>query len=485
MSTPHSPHPAQPAPEPAPQPWPAQHTALAERVLFHGWNGFLLANDFVRVVAVPDIGGRIMALDLRGSGSQPDHPFIWFHPDLAGKLFSAKENQGDGSLGAWKNYGGDKTWPAPQGWGSDAEWHGPPDAVLDSGRYRVEEFGERTGNGGGPELRMVSSPDARTGLQISRQVHLAPGSSRVELLIGFRNASPTPVRWSIWDVIQLNAARPVSAQEEAASHSAARGQDYDPSCVLTAPLVGSASVSDCSPAARAAAGAPASAEPFHVMFGSEDNTQWQARDGIFYAHYQWQIGKVGIRAPGGWVAFNQGSQAATFVARFAVDPSGSYPDGGSTVECWTVGGGQVGNLNYEGTGIYHMEAEVLSPLHTIAPGREVRFAVNWALCRCNGPVLHSEDGGCSVERLSATRAADNPQQVELRGRFGVFDAGTLELGWIDSHGRRLASQALGVTASPLAELVLNKLVAAPPGAVSAELWLRAPGGVHRVDCCVF
>ncbi len=466
-------------------PWPEQSAPLAAQVNFQGWRGYLLANEFVRIVAVPDIGGRVMALDLRGD-AQPDHSFIWFNPDLAGKLFTPAENQGDGSLGAWKNYGGDKTWPAPQGWESETEWHGPPDAVLDSGLYRVEEFGERYGNGGGVQLHMVSAPDARTGLQISRHLKIVPGSSRVELLLGFHNASPQPVRWSIWDVIQLNAGLAVSAEQEAASPSAARGQDYDPSCVLTAPLVGSASVPDCSPAAReAAAGAPPVEEPYHVMFGSPDNTQWRVENGLFYAHYQWQIGKVGIRAPGGWVAFNQGSQAATFVARFAVDPTGVYPDGGSNVECWTVGGGQVGNLSYEGSGIYHMEAEVLSPLHTIASGREVRFAINWALCRCSGPVLHTEDGGCSVERLSATRAAGAPQQVRLRGRFGVFDAGRLELGWIDSHGRRLASQVLGVAASPLNELVLDQSVVAPAGAVSAELWLRAPNGVHRVDCCVF
>ena len=57
---------------------------------------------------------------------------------LAGKLFSPEENQGDGSLGAWKNYGGAKTWPAPQGWDNDQQWHGPPDPVLDT--VPIEEF---------------------------------------------------------------------------------------------------------------------------------------------------------------------------------------------------------------------------------------------------------------------------------------------------------------------------------------------------------
>ena len=102
----------------------------ASTLHFHGWDAARIANHFVRLVAVPDIGGRIMAYDLG------DHPFFFVDPELAGKLFSPEENQGDGSLAAWKNYGGDKTWPAPQGWETDAQWHGPPDPVLDTGRYR-------------------------------------------------------------------------------------------------------------------------------------------------------------------------------------------------------------------------------------------------------------------------------------------------------------------------------------------------------------
>ena len=55
---------------------------------------------------------------------------------------------------------------------------------------------------------------------------------------------------------------------------------------------------------------------------------------------------------------------------FAYVPDGEYPDGGATVECWTVGAGQVANLDYADSGIYLMETEVLSPLSTIAPGAD-------------------------------------------------------------------------------------------------------------------
>jgi hypothetical protein len=218
------------------------------------------------------------------------------------------------------------------------------------------------------------------------------------------------------------------------------------------------------------------------MFGSPDNPQWTVDRGLFFARYQWQIGKVGIRSPGRWIAFNQGSRAAAFVEQFVVDPAGRYPDDGSTVECWTVGAGQVGNLNYAGSGIFLMEAEVLSPLHTIEPGREVHFAVTWGVCRCAGPVLHTDDGGCSVERLTATRAA-GAAGVRLGGRFGVFDAGRLEVVWLDAHGRRLGSTPLNLDAGPTRELTLNVTVAPPPAARVVELWLRSPAAARRIDGC--
>lgn len=123
---------------------------------FRGWQAVYLTNGLVRVVAVPDIGGRLMAYDLG------DTPYLFVDPHLAGKLFSPAENQGDGSLAAWKNYGGDKTWPAPQGWDGPHQWPGPPDAILDTGRYRLAEL---TSTGSEAYVRMISptgSPDRKS-----------------------------------------------------------------------------------------------------------------------------------------------------------------------------------------------------------------------------------------------------------------------------------------------------------------------------------
>jgi hypothetical protein len=155
-----------------------ENDLTVRRDVFRGWTACILENTYVRLVTVPDIGGRVMAYDL---GS---YPFFWTDPDLAGKLFSPEENQGDGSLGAWKNYGGEKTWPAPQGWDNDQQWPGPPDPVLDSGRYTLDKLAVE---GDRAVVTMISPPDARTGLQITRQFTLAAHNSRVRVDLIFRN----------------------------------------------------------------------------------------------------------------------------------------------------------------------------------------------------------------------------------------------------------------------------------------------------------
>ncbi len=417
-------------------------TALsAAPVDFRGWSAYRLGNEFVQLVAVPAIGGRIMAYDLG------THPFLFVDPDLAGKLFSPEENQGDGSLAAWKNYGGDKTWPAPQGWDTDAQWHGPPDPVLDTGRYTVDAF---FADARQATITMTSPPDPRTGVQITRRFTLVPASSRVRVDLTFRNVGDRPICWSIWDVVQLRAERTLADGSRA----------HDPSCVVTTPV---------NPQSRFPRG-------FNVMFGAEDNPQWQVAGGLLRAGYQWQIGKVGVDTQAGWIAFCQAAQQAAFVERFAFTPGAEYPDGGATVECWTIGAGQVANLDYADSGIYLMETEVLGPLTAIEPGATAHFAIEWGSCRCKGAVVDAQPGGCAATRLAAQIAGD---QVHLTGSFGVFDAGELRVAWCDAAGHVLATTSL-VRVDPLNALDVDLTLPRPAAAVNVELRVRADDdGVER------
>jgi hypothetical protein len=388
---------------------------------FLGWNAYEIGNGLIRLVAVPDIGGRIMAYDLG------PYAYLYIDPDLAGKLFSRQENQGDGSLAAWKNYGGDKTWPSPQGWDNDEQWAGPPDSILDTGRYQLDEFNAGSDSA---TIKMTSPEGSPTGVQITRQATIYAGSTRVTLDLSFRNLSQRKIRWSIWDVVQLQAGR--KAEEGKLVPETA--------CVVTAPL---------NPHSQFEAG-------YDVMFGDQHNPQWQAdrQAGLFIGNYQWEIGKVGLDSRAGWAAFANKAAQQAFTVRYTACPDQEYPDHGAAVEFWTVGRGRVANLDYEQSQIYLMEVEILSPFQLIEPGQEASFRIEWGACRCPGPILEVTEGGCVGRRLLAQRNGD---YVHLTGAFGVFDQGVLELEWLDPAGKILETITLEAV-SPIGVISLDHII---------------------------
>ena len=403
-----------------------------EQRQFRGWQAAYLKNDLITLVAVPDIGGRIMAYDLG------PYPYLYVDRNYAGQLFTPEENQGDGSLAAWKNYGGDKTWPAPQGWVSDDQWHGPPDPILDTGRYRLDAL---RCDGATATVRMISPPTSATGVQIIRQAAIHADSSRVTLDLSFRNVAQRQVRWSIWDVVQLNAERRLPDGSFAP----------ETHCVVTAPI---------NPDSKFDQG-------FTVMFGDPHNPQWRLDKaaGLFLGDYQWEIGKVGLDSRAGWAAFANTAVNQAFAARYTSFPDQEYPDDGAGVEFWTVGRGQVANLDYEKSDIYLMEVEVLSPFQQIEPEQSVTFRVEWGACRCPGPIVDVSEGGCASRKLQMTRSEN---YAHLTGAFGVFDRGQLELEWLDKAGGVLEPITLGPV-SPLGVVTLDHLYAVPPAATQGRL----------------
>ncbi len=399
---------------------------------FRGWQAAYLKNDLITLVAVPDIGGRIMAYDLG------PYSYLYVDRHYAGKLFTPEENQGDGSLAAWKNYGGDKTWPAPQGWVSDDQWHGPPDPILDTGRYQLDAL---RSDGAAAMVKMISPATSLTGVQIIRQATIRDDSSRVTLDLSFRNVSKRKVRWSIWDVIQLNAERRLPDGKLAPESN----------CVVTAPI---------NPDSKFDQG-------FTVMFGDPNNPQWRSdKDaGLFFGEYQWEIGKVGLDSRAGWAAFANTSAHQAFAARYTPFPDQDYPDDGAAVEFWTVGRGQVANLDYEKSDIYLMEVEVLSPFQHIEPEQSVSFRIEWGVCRCPGPIVAVTEGGCAGRKLQVKHDGN---YVQLTGIFGVFDRGQLKLEWLDRAGCMLESIALGPV-SPLGVVALDHIYAMPSAVTQVRL----------------
>lgn len=409
---------------------------------FLGWNGIFLENELVKLVAVPDVGGRLMQYNLG------QHPFLWVDKDLAGKLFSAEENQGDGSVAAWKNYGGDKTWPSPQGWATDEQWHGPPDPILDTGIYTA---GFNEGTGDTAEITMISPTGSPTGIQISRKVVLEGNSTRVKLGLSFHNLGDKTRKWSIWDVVQLQSEK----------HDETGQLVLDPAGVVSTPV---------NPNSQHEKG-------YWVMFGKEDNPQWQVDQerGVFLGKYIWEIGKVGLDSQAGWAGFSNTQKGYGFAARFPIQVGEEYPDNGSTVEFWTVGRGQVANLDYEQTQIYLMEVEVLSPLYTIQPGETVSFDIEWGAAKCCGPIIDVTEAGLIARRLTVTQQNG---KAKLSGCFGVFDVGEMVLQYSDAQG--IISEELMGTVSPLSEINLEKDIDFPTGTTSISLAVRTEKRIYQL-----
>jgi hypothetical protein len=410
-----------------------------QQINYRGWNAYEISNGLIRLVAVPDIGGRIMAYDLGL------YAYLFVDRGLAGKLFSPEENQGDGSLGAWKNYGGDKTWPAPQGWNNDEQWAGPPDSILDSGRYQLAEF---TADADSATIKMTSPPGSSTGVQITRQATIHAGSSRVTLDLSFRNISQRKIRWSIWDVVQL----------QAEGRTAEGKLVPETECVVTTPL-NSHSLFDAG---------------YQVMFGDLLNPQWQADNqaGLFVGDYKWEIGKVGLDSRAGWAAFANKASLHAFVARYTAFSEQEYPDNGSSVEFWTVGRGKVANLDYEQSDIYLIEVEILSPFFDIEPGQVATFRIEWGACRCPGPILDVTEGGCIGRKLQAQR---DGRHIHLNGAFGVFDQGKLILECLDQAGNILKTIKLGEV-SPVDVISLDTILLFPIKATQAQIKLISNRG---------
>jgi hypothetical protein len=420
---------------------------------YRGWAAHRMANEFISLHVVPEIGGRVMQFQL---GKKE---FLWVNPQLAGKMPPASGLAADG---AWLNYGGDKLWPAPQGWDNEEQWPGPPDAVLDGQPYEYEPVKTQDGE---VAVRLTSGRDRRSGIQFSRTIRMESNSTRVAFTATMKNVDTRPRRWGIWTHTQLDAQAPDKA------HFNDRMRAWCP----------------LNPHSQFPAG-------YRVMFGEPDNPSFRSdrQRGLLEVQYRYQVGKIGLDSAAGWVATVDGSAGAVFVQRFVYEPQAEYPDGAS-VEFWHNG---VGTIHAYGkdmvmddnpqTNPYVFESEVLSPFARLDPGQSYSWSWEWFTANVGGdyPVLACTPAGLVAEPFTATRHA---QSVTLRGRLGVFYAGTLQAEFLDGDNQIIATAPVANRVSPLEAVVLNVDLPTPATTAVVRLTLMDPQGsevgeLARCDC---
>jgi len=395
---------------------------------YKGWNSMCLANGFIELHIVPQIGGRIIQYKLG------DKEFFWVNPQLAGTLPPAT---GLDPNGDWLNYGGDKLWPAPQGWDNDQQWPGPPDAVLDGQPYTMEHLpAEKNGAVG---VRLTSRNDPRSGIRFSRMIRLHPDGTRVSIEATMTNVDNKPRRWGIWAHTQLD-----GATADGSSHNGL----MNAFCPIN-------------PKSHFAKG-------YDVIFGEKDNPSFQADydKGMMKVNYQYRVGKIGMDSHAGWVATVDGENGSAFIHRFTFEPDKPYPDG-SSVEFWLNGLGRIHAYNKDidmpttvSDNPYVFESEVLSPLAQLAPGESYSYRYEWLSTKIGGnyAIVDCTSAGVVCEPFAAKW---NNEKLHLTGRFGVFAQGRLRLSLFDKGGERLLSHIIQDKVSPLKPVALNLTLDSP------------------------
>ncbi len=412
-----------------------------ESGFYRGWKTTCLSNGVVQVHVVPEIGGRVVQFKVG------DKEFFWVNPDLAGTRSPASGVSPDGS---WLNYGGDKLWPAPQGWDGPDEWPGPPDAVLDGQPYTCQVLDQEAGTAA---LSLTSRPDPRSGIQFSRVIRVFQDSTRVEVTATMKNSDTRSRRWGIWAHTQLDAAAP---------------DGRSPNRLMKAwcPV---------NPSSRFVRG-------YDVIFGTEDNpsfrTDW--RRGLVEVNYRYQVGKIGVDSPAGWVATVDGRSGAVFVQLFAFAKGQAYPDNAS-VEFWHNGVGKIHAYKRDMVfpddpreNPFVFESEVLSPFRELQPGETFTWTYEWRAATVGGdyPVLACNEAGLVAVPLKVVPLAGGSSgRCTITGRFGVFASGKAWVRFVDKGGGELGRVAVDRNASPLRPIVVHITPAVPATAVSVELWV--------------
>ena len=361
---------------------------------FHDWPAQEMANQWVQLIFVPELGGRLMQVTFVG------HPYLFVNPEFEGKYIPPEK-----AAGRWINYGGDKIWPLPEGNDDEQHWTGSS-TPLDDGAYKfsVVTQGEHC------TVRLDGPPDPPTGLQYSREVSIGSDSPEISFHAITKNYTGHSIAWSVQSVSQYNLA----------NSAGANGYNHD-----------FWAITPVNPNSGYLLG-------YHVRDGLANDPSYGVKDGLFRLHWKYIESEVWVDSTAGWVAIVDGSSNFTMVEKSRYIQHAEYPSkasvifykNGPTVELDASGMPHLSRIDQKETP-YYMEAELNSPMAELGPGETYTFDTHWLPCRM-GADLHSvTDAGTVGKPLSVTR---NGKELRLEGHFGVFFPGTLEAHLYDRGG---------------------------------------------------
>jgi len=427
----------------AAQPSPQSFDARIEKTTYRGWSAYRLTNGIISLYVTPQIGGRIIQMQLG------DQEYFFVNPELEGKVLPESQNN---PQAGWANYGGDKVWPGPEGWMSDDEWSSIPNYVIDGSEYQSEIVKDSPQE---VAIRVTSPPDPRTGIQLERTVHVYAGTTRIKVDQLMRNISRRQVRWGIWHLVQ---------NDSSDMHDSSKP---NPDLYIYVPL---------NPHSKYPRG-------YYNYYGDVRHPSYEViNDGrMLRIHYLYRVGRVAADSNRGWFGVVNGQKNIAYIENIKYFPDQEYPDGAS-VESWSDGPGTISRGSFDqhleddpGKTPYFIEGEVMSPYATLDPGEEYSFPVYWSPTRVTNPIVDAVWAGAISSPLSAEL---NGNQVTLKGTFGVFAPGTLVAQFVTAKGEVTKQETLQ-RVDPREVVRLTKTLDLPPEAFRVSVFIQDSDGQNR------
>lgn len=431
------------------------HCTVAS-VVYFGWKAEELRNRWVKLIVVPQLGGRLMQVTFNG------HDFLFVNDQLKGQV-----NPPDTEHFTWYNYGGDKIWPMPEGSRDEQHWPGAGGAILDEAPFTLRVLSR----GNECAVRLTGPGDPQIGEQYIRDIRIGSDTPVISFHAVMKNVSGYPQTWSEQSVSQYNAAAPSDPTE------------------FNSELWG---VTSANPSSVFPSG-------YHVRTGSEDNPGCEVKDGLFKLHWNNTEREIWVDSPGAWLAVVDGTTKYTMVERNRYDARADYP-GQSTMIFYTTGEHQ----HHKGNGttlgeapptsqsangatpkqnsvtkapipIAYMEAEVNSPIVELAPGESYAMDTTWYPTRMGEDFKTTTYSGAVGTPLAA---AATDIGLTLSGNFGVFYAGSLIARYYDRSGQILSTAKL-MDVTPIDQVNLQTTVQAPAETFRVSVHVVEKTGVDR------
>jgi hypothetical protein len=419
---------------------PPVHSACQVRpATFEGWNAEELANDWVRLMVVPQLGGRLMQVEFGG------HPYLFVNPRYKGKYVppAAVGKQG------WVNYGGDKIWPLPEGHG-EGYWPGPISDALDDGEYKLTI----TSQNKPCTIRLDGPADPATGLQYSREISISDDSPRISFHAVMKNATDHEIRWSMQSVTQYDTA------------DSGNPADFNHNFWAFSPVSPQSAYSD----------------GYRVRNGLADDPSYEVRHGMFTLHWLYLENEVWLDSNAGWVGIVDDYAKYGMIERYQYFEDQEYPGkasvifykNGAALEVDDKGVPTV-RSNHPEEAPYYMEAEINSPIVRLDPGGSYALDTQWLPIRASRQLKTVTAAGTIERPLTASLQAD---RLQLSGCFAVFSPGKLSAHVFDVHGAESNIIVLE-SVDPLRLVELNQTIRVSPGATRVAIHLSDERGIDR------